>query len=201
MRNSGNIRQVEALAPDWMGFICWKSSPRYISDIPAYLPTSCRRVGVFVNPSEEYINVQVDKLGLDLVQLHGHEKPEFCRFVKTMTGQKGRPIQVIKSFNIATGQPFPDTNSYEGICNYFLFDTQTSSVGGSGLTFDWNLLHNYRGNTPFLLSGGIGPNSLPALEKFSHPYWIGVDLNSRFETSPAWKNPEQLAIFLKALRK
>ena len=173
MRDGENIRRVEALAPDWMGFICWEGSRRHVSGVPDYLPVKCRRVGVFVNPSVEYVDTRIKEL---------------------------EPVEIIKAFGIATGKPFPDTAAYEDACDFFLFDTQTPTVGGSGQAFDWNMLSGYQGNTPFLLSGGIGPDSLPPLKDFSHPYWAGVDLNSRFETSPARKDADKLSAFLKALR-
>lgn len=201
MRDADNIRHVEALAPDWMGFICWEGSSRHVAEVPDYLPVTCRRVGVFVNPSKEYVGTHVHKLGLDLVQLHGHESPDFCHAIKTMASPQGRHLEVIKAFGIAAGQPFPDTKPYEAACDYFLFDTRTPLAGGSGQTFDWELLDRYQGRIPFLLSGGIGPDSLPALKLFSHPGWIGVDLNSRFETSPARKDAERLSFFIHTLRK
>lgn len=200
MRDGENIRRVEALAPDWMGFICWEGSRRHVPEVPDYLPVKCRRVGVFVNPSVEYVDTRIKELELDLVQLHGQETPGFCRAVKDLSNLKGHPVEIIKAFGIATGKPFPDTAAYEEACDFFLFDTQTPTVGGSGQTFDWNMLSGYQGNTPFLLSGGIGPDSLPPLKEFSHPYWAGVDLNSQFETSPARKDTEKLSAFLKALR-
>lgn len=200
MRDGDNIRHVEALAPDWMGFICWEGSRRHVSGVPDYLPLACRRVGVFVNPSAAYVNAKIERLGLDLVQLHGHETPDFCQAVKAAARQKGRYVEIIKAFGIAPAQPFPDTASYEDTCDYFLFDTRTPLVGGSGQAFDWLLLDSYQGRTPFLLSGGIGPDSLPALKEFSHPCWAGIDLNSRFEISPARKDVEQLSSFINTLR-
>ena len=118
MRDADNIRHVEALAPDWMGFICWEGSSRHVAEVPDYLPVTCRRVGVFVNPSKEYVGTHVHKLGLDLVQLHGHESPDFCHAIKTMASPQGRHLEVIKAFGIAAGQPFPDTKPYEGTATY-----------------------------------------------------------------------------------
>lgn len=131
MRDADNIRHVEALAPDWMGFICWEGSSRHVAEVPDYLPVTCRRVGVFVNPSKEYVGTHVHKLGLDLVQLHGHESPDFCHAIKTMASPQGRHLEVIKAFGIAAGQPFPDTKPYEAACDYFLFDTRTPLAGAA----------------------------------------------------------------------
>ena len=69
-------------------------------------------------------------------------------------------------------------------------------MGGSGVSFDWSLLESYQGKTPFLLSGGIGPESIPALKEFHHPKWVGIDLNSRFESDKAYKDVRLLKEFL-----
>ena len=70
---------------------------------------------------------------------------------------------------------------------------------GSFGQFDWDILQHYKGNTPFLLSGGIGPGDEEKVRRWRHPRWVGIDLNSRFETSPALKDTEALAKFTKSL--
>ncbi len=201
MRNAENIRLVERLAPDWMGFICWSGSSRFVGDTPDYMPDTCSRAGVFVNPSPEEIQDYVARLGLDTIQLHGKESPEFCKEIKALRRSKnGSPLQLIKAFSIAADGKFPATAAYEDCCDYFLFDTHCATVGGSGRTFDWDCLKQYRGKRPFLLSGGIGEEHAGALKRFSHPMWAGVDLNSRFEDSPAVKNVEKLRNFIHQLR-
>lgn len=91
-------------------------------------------------------------------------------------------------------------SAYNGLCDYYLFDTKTPQYGGSGNQFDWNLLHRYNGPTPFLLSGGINPYSVKALREFRHPYFAGIDINSRFETAPGIKDVERISNFLKDSR-
>lgn len=200
MRDTDNIRQVEALTPDMMGFICWEGSRRHVSRLPDYLPETCRRVGVFVNPEIGYVQERLKTFHLDLVQLHGHETPEFCRSVKEEGLKSGHALQIIKAFGVAPDEPFPHTEDYEADCDFFLFDTRCPTAGGSGRTFDWDVLQNYHGHTPFFLSGGIGTDSTDRLRSFSHPAWAGVDLNSRFETTPALKDVGLLADFIKDLR-
>jgi len=134
------------------------------------------------------------------VQLHGHETPEFCRSIKEEGLKSGRALQIIKAFGVAPDEPFPHTEDYEADCDFFLFDTRCPTAGGSGRTFDWDVLQNYHGHTPFFLSGGIGPDNANRLRSFSHPAWAGVDLNSRFETTPALKDVGLLADFIKDLR-
>ncbi len=201
MRDVENIRQVEQLAPDWMGFICWGGSSRFVGDTPGYMPDACSRAGVFVNPSLEEIRHCVIRMGLDTIQLHGEETPDFCNEVRHLLSPKsGKSLQLIKAFSIASDGVFPATAPYEDCCDYFLFDTRCATVGGSGKTFDWDFLRQYRGKRPFLLSGGIGEEHAGALKSFSHPMWAGVDLNSRFEDSPAVKNVKKLKKFIHQLR-
>ena len=193
MRDAENIREVEALGIDMMGFIFWPKSSRYVSERPAYLPTQCKRVGVFVNEDAKVIKKIAEDYALDYIQLHGHESPDYIRQLGSVCGDG---IATIKAFNIATTEDLEATKPYEGIVDYFLFDTKGKSVGGNGEKFDWSVLANYVGNTPFLLSGGIGPDDAKRVKAFHHSKCIGIDLNSRFESSPALKDIAKLKQFL-----
>ena len=192
MRDAENIREVEALGIDLMGFIFWPNSKRYVSKKPEDLPVSCKRVGVFVDESIDTVRHIADDYALDMIQLHGSESPEYA--------QKLHEWKVIKAFNIATKEDLKATKPYEGIVDYFLFDTKGQSVGGNGEKFDWNVLDHYDGKTPFLLSGGIGPDDAKRVKKFNHPQCIGIDLNSRFEISPGLKDVKKLKRFIETLK-
>lgn len=200
MRDAENILSVEQLVPDWMGFICWQGSARNVEGVPAYMPATCRRVGVFVNPTAELVMERISSLGISIVQLHGQETPGFCRAIKARAEAEGHPVKIIKAFSVKPDKPFPATCAYESCCDSFLFDTYTAKAGGSGRSFDWHRLQDYRGHTPFLLSGGIGAEHLEALRQMEHPLCVGVDLNSRFEVSPALKDVPRLAAFIQELR-
>ena len=193
MRNAENIREVSALGIDLMGFIFWPKSSRYMAEPPSYLPTDCKRVGVFVDASLEDIRQHIHDYQLDIVQLHGHESPEFAKALK--------PAMIIKAFNIATAEDLAQTIPYEGIVDFFLFDTKAQLPGGSGEQFDWSVLSQYEGTTPFLLSGGIGPDDAERIKTFHHERCIGIDLNSRFELAPALKDVHQLKEFLKKVKR
>jgi phosphoribosylanthranilate isomerase len=132
---------------------------------------------------------------LQILQLHGKESPAYCRELKK------QGYRVIKAFGIETDQPFPTENvqRYEGSCDYFLFDTKTPIHGGSGQKFNWELLNDYRGTIPFLISGGLSPGDAEVIKAFSHPQLMGVDLNSGFETSPAVKDTTLLQTFIEQL--
>ena len=195
MREAENIREVEALGIDMMGFIFWPKSSRYVSERPAYLPTQCKRVGVFVNEDVEKVKHIAEDYALDFIQLHGSESPEQISHLSPLASH----LSIIKAFNIATADDLEATKPYEGLVDYFLFDTKAQLPGGSGQQFDWSVLTNYVGKTPFLLSGGIGPDDAKRVKAFNHSKCVGFDLNSKFEVEPALKDIQKLKTFLEQL--
>lgn len=194
MSDAVNIRLAEQLNIDWMGFIFYPPSPRYVERRPDYLPQRQQRVGVFVNADEDFILSRISLFGLQLLQLHGHETPQQCRALREATG-----LSVIKAFSVKSAADVAETRHYEGAADYFLFDTPTPGVGGSGRSFDHSLLDHYTGATPFLLSGGLGPDSVSHILALRHPRMAGIDLNSRFETAPGIKSIHRLQQFLQSL--
>lgn len=198
MREADNIREVEALGIQLMGFIFWPKSSRYVTDVPAYLPKNCRRVGVFVDASIGDIMTQVEAFALDIVQLHGNES---VSYITQLRGHLPAKVRLIKAFNIADEKDLAGTKPYEGMVDYFLFDTKGKSVGGNGEKFDWDVLSAYQGSTPFLLSGGIGPHDAEQVKAFAHNKCAGIDLNSRFESAPAKKDVQALRCFIEELKK
>ena len=200
MRDAENIREVESLGVDLMGFIFWPKSSRYVSERPNYLPTKCKRVGVFVDEDIETIKKISDDYALNFIQLHGSESPEYISRLSFQLPLKeggGSFLSIIKAFNIATKEDLEATKAYDDIVDYFLFDTKGKCVGGNGEKFDWSVLDAYNGNTPFLLSGGIGPDDAERVKTFLHPKCVGIDLNSRFELAPALKDINKLKEFVK----
>jgi len=196
MRDGRNIRDVEALQPDMTGFMLWPGSQRYVSSKPDYLPNLCR-VGVFVNPEPEFVQVKAAEYGLNRIQLHGNEPAELCRIIQMITG-----LPVMKAIQVASARDFEQCRQYEqdDSVDMFLFDTKCSGWGGSGREFDWSLLDSYKGNKPFLLAGGIGPGAEQKILEISHPKFCGIDLNSRFETEPALKEINKLSLFINNIR-
>ncbi|AFM06010.1 phosphoribosylanthranilate isomerase [Bernardetia litoralis DSM 6794] len=206
MRDVQNIEQIASLCPDFLGFIFYPRSKRYVrqSDLstedldkllPKNLPTSIKRVGVFV----ESPNVEVEKIvkqwKLDFVQLHGNESPIFCKKLK------GKGIKIIKVFSIGKeGISIPMMREYEDFVDYFLFDTQTPEYGGSGNKFDWDTLKTYNLETPFMLSGGISLEDVEKLKGYIHHKCIGFDVNSKFESTPAYKNPVLVEEFINLMK-
>ena len=194
-----NIQAVAKTGIQWAGFIFYTPSPRCLLRDPAeaervrqlitadaFRPT---RVGVFVNASQEEIMEVAQQYRLDYLQLHGHESPDFCYALQK------RGYALIKAFSIATAEDLAHTADYAGRVDYFLFDTKCAGYGGSGQRFDWSLLQDYQGETPFLLSGGVRPEMAADLQRFHHPRWAGIDLNSGFESAPGVKQAETLRSF------
>lgn len=203
MRDADNIRKVEALGIDWMGFIFWPKSSRYVSEVPAYLPTKCKRVGVFVDASIGDVMTIAETYKLDLIQLHGQESPSYIAQLTSHLSPLSS-IKIIKAFNIATEDDLEATKPYEGVVNYFLFDTKGKSIGGNGEKFNWSVLKYYTGTTPFILSGGIGPDDTELVSALisdrSLPQYMGIDLNSKFEISPAFKDVNKILNFLSNIK-
>ena len=193
MREADNIRKIEALGIDLIGFIFWPKSSRYVSERPAYLPTQCKRVGVFVDEDIETVKHIADEYALDYIQLHGHESPEYCIQLQG--------FHLIKAISVSSRDDIATYKAYEGFVDYLLFDTKCTSVGGSGQQFDWSILDSYDGSLPFMLSGGIGPHDASLINAFHHPRCIGIDLNSRFETAPGLKDVDALRKFLEELNR
>lgn len=194
MTDGQNINDIDKADIDLIGFVFYPQSPRCVGEMPGYLPQKAKRVGVFVDEDPEHILSIARRFDLDYLQLHGHETVETCRRLRA------EGFGIIKNFAVSTANDLTNTTAYEGACDYFLFDTRCESRGGSGRSFDWSLLEHYNGQTPFLLSGGIGPDSVSALRAFDHPRLAGYDLNSRFETRPGYKNADQIHTFVKAIK-
>ena len=196
MREPENIRAVEALGIDLMGFIFWPPSSRFVDEKPAYLPENCRRVGVFVDAALQDILAAVEDFRLDVLQLHGHETPMAIAALK----EHLPAVRIIKSMAVMEPADLAQTAAYEEVCDAFLFDTKGKLPGGNGKQFDWSVLRQYRGRLPFLLSGGLGPGDECRIREFDVPGCIGIDLNSRFETAPGRKDAEALRTFIETVR-
>lgn len=172
---------------DFVGFIFYTKSKRYTDRSATSF--GAKKTGVFVDEKCETIMKMARLEKLDVIQLHGKETPEECAAISDQ-------LQVIKAFGVDERFDFSELSSYENYVDYFLFDTKTPLKGGSGIQFDWSILENYKGETPFLLSGGISLNSLEQIKAFKHDKFVGIDLNSRFETEPGTKDIELLNTFL-----
>lgn len=192
MKVPDNIIDTIALQPDYMGFIFYPGSKRFVAYLDARvvhnIPPAIKTTGVFVNQDLDDVRKVIETYQLKAVQLHGHESPDYC---KSLLGE----AEVIKAFGIDEEFDFNTLAPYAEAVDYFLFDTQTPGHGGSGKAFSWQLLQNYTLTKPYFLSGGIGLESVPELQLITDERLYAIDVNSRFETAPGLKNIEELSSF------
>ena len=199
MRDPENISGVAATLPDYLGFIFYPKSKRFVGFEPlpkvlSIVPDSVKKVGVFVDETSEKVLKIYQNWNLDVVQLHGNETPKYCQLIRNSG------IIVFKAFSVDEQFDFEKLNAYSGFCDCFLFDTKGQLPGGTGQKFNWQLLENYIGDVPFFLSGGIGSEDLETVLNFSHPQLFGIDINSGFEISPALKDVERVKSFISGIR-
>ncbi len=195
MRQMANIGELCKLKPDYIGFVFYSKSPRYVGEIltpesTRLIPSEIKKTGVFVNESLKIILSEAKKYSLDAIQLHGVETPEFCRQLKA------EGFEILKAINPETSVNSEGLTAYEAVCDFFLFDTPSANHGGTGRKFNWELLNKYAGNRPFFLSGGIGPDDAGEVLAINNKYLAGIDINSRFETAPALKNIDAIKLFI-----
>jgi len=197
LTNPENIEGIYKLGVDYLGFIFYPKSPRWVEALLTntdFLPHDAQKVGVFVNEKYEKIKDCIEKYQLTHLQFHGDEDSKFIKQFKNMN------LRIFNVFKIDENFDFSIIKDFESSADYFLFDTQTKNHGGSGKKFNWESLQNYTGKTPFLLSGGIKPEDYKLINEFKHPQFAGVDLNSGFELKPGLKDINKLKFFLEKLR-
>lgn len=199
MKYPENTLAVATLHPDYMGFIFYDKSPRYFKGEIPDLPAEIRKTGVFVHSSVVEITAKVNQYHLQAVQLHGGEPAEFCRELRdALPG-----MEIIKVFSVKDEFDFRQLLPFENTADYFLFDTKGKQPGGNGYAFDWRLLKDYPSGKPYFLSGGIGLEEADkVLDFLNNPEYqkvsslcYAIDVNSRFETEPGFKNTEKLKEF------
>lgn len=190
MREPENIIQLGALEPDYIGFIFYPNSKRHVSSLDIEelnrIPKSIKKTGVFVNENLSVILDNIKHYGLDAVQLHGDELPAFCKEVSHYG------VEIIKAFGVNAKFDFKLLKPYINAADYFLFDTQTPRRGGSGKSFDWQILDNYPYSKPYFLSGGISLENIEEVKQIKGQRLYAVDLNSCFEDEPGLKNIEKI---------
>lgn len=213
MKYPDNIGDIAMLQPDYLGFIFYEKSSRFFRGTIPELPSSIKKVGVFVDATIESIIEKVEKYDLDLVQLHGKESPEFCKELHGLLTKVDRTENaeipafagIVKVFSIKDHFNFDELIPYESVCDYFLFDTKGKLPGGNGYTFNWKVLKDYPSTKPYFLSGGIGleeaDNIAEFLRKQESEYCHAIDVNSKFEIEPGLKDLKKLEVFKKRINK
>lgn len=197
IRTTENIAELSTMGIDMVGLNFYRASVRYVDDsvLPEtydILPDNVSRVGVFVNETVDDILDKVDEYRLDYVQLHGDESLNLVQEI-------GRQVGIIKVCRVGPLFDMQTVAPYE-FADFILFDTDSKAYGGSGQLFDWSILSSYPLAVPFLLSGGIGPRHVDAILALDHPQFMGVDINSKFESAPAVKDADLLWEFVRSIR-
>jgi len=192
MRETQNIQALSALGVDYMGLIFYEKSKRFVQEGTAN--ADLKKVGVFVNEEIDKVEILAERHKLHALQIHGDETPGYCRELQ----KKG--YKIFKAFRVDEGFDFEDTKPYEAFCELFIFDAKGKDYGGNGISYDWSVLQKYQGETDFLLSGGIKPDSVERIQTFKHDKCVGLDLNSGFEIEPALKNISSLKKFIEEVK-
>ncbi len=199
LRDPDNLEAVLALQPDFVGFIFYVRSSRFVGGhLPPHVARQidqAKKVGVFVDEAQGEIEDQIDAYGLDLVQLHGKEHPSLCASLRR------QGVGVIKVFSIEKMADFDGLAAYQDNVDYFLFDTKGELPGGNGVAFDWHLLQHHSGDTPYFLSGGIGPEHASTLRDLDLPGLFALDINSKFEIKPGLKDTTKIQAFQQAQKR
>ncbi len=178
---------------DAIGFIFYDKSPRSVSpekagEIIGHLPPFVTRVGVFVNPTEDFVRETIDSIGLDRVQLHGDESPAFCqafgdRVIKAIRVKDADTLKVLSTYRVKT----------------FLLDTYApDSYGGTGQSFDWGWAVKAKEYGRIILSGGLTPENITEAIRSVNPY--GVDISSGVEESPGKKDHLKIKQLMETIR-
>ena len=189
-----------AAGVDALGFIFFPKSPRNIEPraaqtIIAGLPPFVDAVGVFVNETLSRVQEIAAFCGLNTIQLHGGETPQYCRELATALPC----CRLLKAFRIGSHSRAADIASYAEVVQGYLLDTfQKDAEGGTGLAFDWNLIERLQLRRPFFLAGGLDCTNIHAALTQVRPY--GVDANSGLEDAPGIKNHQKIASFLAQIR-
>ncbi|MBP7810018.1 MAG: phosphoribosylanthranilate isomerase [Bacteroidia bacterium] len=196
LKNYENISHVILAGADHVGFIFHKESPRYFNNSLSFdemRTIKAEKVGVFVNENMYSVLDKIAHYDLDFVQLHGNEDVDYCESLKPY-------VKVIKAVSVMETIDYMELKKYEGKVDYFLFDTFTNQHGGSGKLFNWDILRDYALSTPFFLSGGISNESIQYIKQLNIKQLFGVDLNSKFESSPGIKEASKIKQFIKQLK-
>lgn len=204
MCEPSNIREVVDLGVDYIGFIFYEKSPRFIQNPPDLQDYGkAKKVGVFVNASLALIEEKIDKFALDMLQLHGGESVAFCKQLQERLNKRNaehqQRVEVIKVFSVDDNFDFSTLEEFTPYINYFLFDTKGKNLGGNGIRFDWNILKKDHLQVPFFLSGGIDLPHIEAIKALKDLPIYALDINSCFELRAGLKNISKIQKFLELL--
>ncbi|WP_343608163.1 phosphoribosylanthranilate isomerase [Chryseobacterium oranimense] len=202
MTQLDQIHELISLKTDFLGFIFYEKSPRYVlnhlSPEDILKINHPAKTGVFVNEEIDAIIEIAEKAGLNLIQLHGDETKDFVNRLKQSLSPE---IKMIKAIRI--GNNDPETiekikkmiNSHVSTADYFLFDTDSKAFGGTGKQFNWMILNEFEIPLPYFLSGGISEQNIENISLLNQKPFT-IDINSKFELEPGIKDLEKIRKFI-----
>ena len=197
------IQELISLNTDFLGFIFYEKSPRFVLNHLSLEEISeinhQGKVGVFVNETVEKISEISEKAKLSFIQLHGDEDEKFILQLRQILGNNIKIIKVIRIGNQSFDELQKTINQQPSTVNYLLFDTDSKAFGGTGKTFDWQILNEIEIPIPYFLSGGISLENIHQLSTINHQP-LALDINSKFETEPGSKDLEKIKIFKSLLK-
>ena len=197
------IQELVSLNTDFLGFIFYEKSPRFVLNHLSLEEISeinhQGKVGVFVNETVEKISEISEKAKLSFIQLHGDEDEKFILQLRQILGNNIKIIKVIRIGNQSFDELQKTINQQPSTVNYLLFDTDSKAFGGTGKTFDWQILNEIEIPIPYFLSGGISLENIHQLSTINHQP-LALDINSKFETEPGIKNLEKIKTFKSLLK-
>ncbi len=184
---------------NFIGFVFYPPSPRSIEIEQAkilsrHVPTGIKIVGLFVNPSDAFLQQVVPIVGLDMIQLHGHESPVRVQEIKGMYG-----LKVMKAISISDHTDLNLVKEYEAVADWLLFDTKSAEYGGTGRTFDWNILTDIKLSRPWMLAGGLNVDNVVQALSVLKPN--AIDVSSGVEECKGVKSPQKIIEFLTMMKK
>ena len=185
------IKELIDLKVDFLGFIFYEKSPRYVLNYLSLEQISeinhQAKVGVFVNESIKGIYEIASEAQIEIIQLHGDEDEKYIKLLRQMIGESIKIIKVIRIGNQTSEELQKTINQQPITLNYLLFDTDSKAFGGTGKTFDWNILNDIKIPIPYFLSGGISLENVGDLKNINQKP-IALDINSKFEIEAGNKN-------------
>jgi len=197
------IQELIGLKVDFLGFIFYDKSPRFVLNHLSLEQISSiehsAKVGVFVNENIERIIEISEKANLNFIQLHGDEIGDYILELREKLNPEIKIIKVIRIGNQTSDELQKTINHQPKTINYLLFDTDSKAFGGTGQTFDWNILNKIEIPIPYFLSGGISLENIHQLKTITHQP-IALDINSKFEMEPGNKHIEKIKEFKKLLK-
>ncbi len=197
-----SLQAASKVEAAYVGFMMWPHSPRALNierarALSLAQPGNIRFVGVFVNPTNEELKTTLTEVPIDMVQLHGDEDPKRVADIRTQFG-----LPVMKAIRIATREDLFCVPAFESVADWLLFDTKADPAlsdlpGGTGLSFDWQILKGRDFRKPWMLSGGLNPENVARALSILQP--DAVDVSSGIEDSPGIKNIDKMKNFAAAV--